>query len=95
MRPEGAEIVGFRGEGEAYVIEAGQAVDMAVLPTRECLALQVVLSRVDGAGTAASIYISQGNPGDPHTLNINEAPSVQVDRTRYGRPEAGAFVRIR
>lgn len=82
-------------EGAAYVIGVGQAIEMTVQSTRNCLALELVLSRMDGTGPAASIYISQGNPGDPHTLNINDAPSVRVERTFYGHSGTGAFVQIR
>jgi hypothetical protein len=97
IRPTGtpAGAAKLEGEGEAYVIQPGQSVDMAVLPTRDSLALEVVFSKVDGSGSTASIYISQGNRSDPHTLNINESPSVSVDRTCYGRSGNGPFVRIR
>jgi len=89
-----AELARLKNQGDNYILGAGEAVDLKVLPTRNGLALQVTFRPVDGRGTAANVYISQGNPGDRHTLNVNDAPTVQVDKTCYGRSEAGPFVVI-
>ncbi|MDR3672725.1 MAG: hypothetical protein P4L36_17900 [Holophaga sp.] len=88
------ELANLRTEGEGFFLMPGKAVDMEILPTRNCLALQVVFSMPNGASGAASVFISQGNPGDPHTLNINPSPAVHVDRSRYGRAGNGPFVLI-
>jgi hypothetical protein len=90
-----AEIARLRREGETFVLETGQAIVMTVRPTRGLLALQVAFRPVDGTGGSANIFISQGNPGDQHTLNVNDSPSVQVDKGLYGRSAAGPFVLIR
>jgi hypothetical protein len=87
------ELARLRSEGEGYFLMPGKAVDLEILPTGNCLALQITFSLP--SGPAASIFISQGNPGDPHTLNINPSPAVRVDRTFYGRARSGAFVQIR
>ncbi len=87
-----AELASLRGEGEGYYLMPGKAVDLEVLPTGNCLALQITFSRP--SGPAASIFISQGNPGDPHTLDINPSPAVRVDKDFYGRAGSGAFVLI-
>jgi hypothetical protein len=89
------ELASLREEGEDFFLMPGKAIDMEVLPTRNCLALQVVFSMPSGPSGTASVFISQGNPGDPHTLNINESPAVHVDRSRYGQARnGGPFVLI-
>lgn len=94
-QPKGkAELARLKGEGETYPLAPGQSLEMLVLPTHDSLALQVVFLPGDGSGLPGSVFISQGNPGDPPTLNINEAPAVQVEKARFGRPEQGPFVLI-
>jgi hypothetical protein len=88
------ELASLKKEGEAYFLMPGKAVDIEILPTRNCLALQVTFSMPAGPGASASVFISQGNPGDPHTLNINPSTAVHVERAFYGQPRRGAFVHI-
>jgi hypothetical protein len=91
------ELASLKGEGEGYLLEAGKAVEMEILPTKKCLALQVRFAMVampSGGVSGASIFVSQGNPGDQHTLNINDSPVVHVDKAFYGKPREGTFVRI-
>jgi hypothetical protein len=88
------ELASLREQGEGFFLMPGKAVDMEVLPTRNSLALQVVFSMPSGPSGTASIFFSQGNPGDPHTLNINPSPAVHVDRNKYGQARSGPFVRI-
>lgn len=95
IRPAGGttDLARLKRQGEGYLLESGQAVDLLVLPDRNGLALQVTFAMASGSG-GGSIYISQGRPGDPHTLNINEGPELHVDKGRYGRARDGAFVLI-
>jgi hypothetical protein len=95
VRPAGSHDApaSLQKEGDTFTLVPGQAFDMKVLPTKQNLALQVTFSTVGGSA-GASIFISQGNPGDPHTLNINESKAVHVDKARYGHNRAGAFVTI-
>jgi hypothetical protein len=88
------ELARLKGQGETFFLMPGKAVDMEILPTRDCLALQVTFSMPAGAGSSASVFISQGNPGDPHTLNINPSPTVHVNRAFYGQARRGAFITI-
>jgi hypothetical protein len=95
QQPDGrAEIARLKREGEGFVMQAGQTVHLKVLPTRGSLALQVTFSRVDGAGVPASVFVSQGNPGDKPTLNVNEAPTVRVEKAWFGRSADGPFILI-
>jgi hypothetical protein len=94
VRPAGSHDLpaSLEKEGDTYPLAPGKAFDMKVLPTRNNLALQVTFTGAGGAG--ASVYISQGNPGDPHTLNTNESKTVHMDKERYGKFRDGAFVTI-
>jgi len=87
------ELASLKDQGEAFFLMPGKAVDMEIVPTRDCLALQVIFS-MPASGSSASVFISQGNPGDPHTLNINPSPTVHVDRAFYGQARRGAFITI-
>jgi hypothetical protein len=81
-------------DGAGYLLKPGKSIDLEILPTRNSLALQVTFSAAGESGSSASIFISQGNPGDQPTLNINPAPAVHVNKTLYGRSREGAFVLI-
>lgn len=80
--------------GEGYRIEAGKAVEVAILPNRNGLALQVSFAAVEGPGPGASIFVSQGSAKYGPTLNVNDSQKVHVDKAFYGKHKAGTFVRI-
>jgi hypothetical protein len=90
-----ADLASLKAEGDQFRLEPGKAVDMAILPTKNGLALQVRFSTVAGTGIASSVYVSQGKPKDKHTLNINEGPSVHLEKGFYGQSRDGAFVVIK
>jgi len=84
-------LAGLQREGDALLGFALSA------EGEKCLALQVRFAMVaapNGGVSGGSVFVSQGNPGDQHTLNINDSPVVHVDRAFYGKPRAGTFVRI-
>jgi hypothetical protein len=96
VRPGGRRVApaSLKAEGDAYLLAPGAAVEIKVLPDRNGLALQVVFMPVSAPGAGASIFISQGLPADPPTLNINPNPTVRIERDRYGHAADGPFVLI-
>ena len=89
------DLASLKAEGDQFRLEPGKAVDMAILPNKNGLALQVRFSTVTGSGIASSVYVSQGKPKDKHTLNINEGPSVHLEKAFYGLSRNGTFVVIK
>ena len=89
-----AEQAVLKTEGESFRLEAGRTVEVAILPNRNGLALQVSFSALEGGAPGASIFVSQGSPKYGPTININDSQKVHVDKAFYGKHKDGAFVRI-
>ena len=92
--PDGGELAQLKPQGPGFVLDPGRAVDLEATPDANGLALQVTIVPVARQQAGASVYISQGLPGDRPTLNPNESPAVRVDKTLFGRPKDGEFVVI-
>jgi len=86
------ELASLNAEGENFRIDSGQAIEIGILPVKKSLALGVTLRMTGGSVTAASIFISQGMPKDPPTLNINATPLVHVDKDAFGKAKTGTFI---
>jgi hypothetical protein len=98
IRPAGTRspLVYLKGEGEAYALAPGKAIDLVVQPTGNGLALQLALARADGLGPGASAYVSQGLPGSSPTLNLNPASGVEMEKAGFGQAALGKpFILIR
>jgi hypothetical protein len=89
------ELARLNAEGDSFRLEPGKAVDITFLPTKNGLALQVRFSTLNGSGVSSSVFVSQGLPRDKPTLNINEGPSVHLEKAFFGQSRNGAFVVIK
>jgi hypothetical protein len=88
------ELARLGREGQAFTLASGQAVDMAILPKADCLALQLTLNRALAAQPRSSIYLSLGRAQDPPTVIVDAEAAVRVDKACYGNPRTGAFILI-
>lgn len=93
--PDGAELARLKREGQGFVLASGQAVDMALLPAADSLALQLTLSRAATAGPRSSVYLSAGEAHAAPTVIVSAEPAVRVNKACYGSPKAGPFILLR